>query len=202
MKKKLLILAIFCSIFSLGQQRILLLGQQGATNYVAYGLSSEIKPAFPPDGSYFFETNTGKTYKSFGNSWFLVSIGVDSTAHLLKIKTDSVAMALALYTDSVAAAREVFVLGRLRDTSVSIRSAIILKQNLGITASAILDFPSTDKGRSSDLTIALTGAVVGKVVVLGVPTGSVIANTDYTAWVSAANIVTLFDSTIIQLLIT
>ncbi len=60
-----------------------------------------------------------------------------------------------------------------------------------IKASAALDFASTNAGESSDLTIALAGAALGNVVMLGVPNASVEANTCYTAWVSAADTVTV-----------
>jgi len=49
------------------------------------------------------------------------------------------------------------------------------------------DFPNTNAQSSSDLTFTLTGVLVGQPVLLGVPDGSAPANTNYTAWVSAAN---------------
>ncbi len=57
--------------------------------------------------------------------------------------------------------------------------------------SATLDFPSTSANTSSDLTIAYTGAVLGDIVDLGAPVTSVVANTSYTAFVSAAGVVTV-----------
>jgi hypothetical protein len=60
-----------------------------------------------------------------------------------------------------------------------------------IFATASLNFPSTNAQNSSDLTITLTGAVDGDAVVLGVPNAAVNANSCYTAWVSAANTVTV-----------
>jgi hypothetical protein len=60
-----------------------------------------------------------------------------------------------------------------------------------IFATASLNFASTNAQNSSDLTITLTGAVDGDVVVLGVPNAAVNANSCYTAWVSAANTVTV-----------
>jgi len=59
------------------------------------------------------------------------------------------------------------------------------------TASATLDFPSTSAQSSSDLTITLTGAVDGDLIVLGVPNGSTLANSSFSAWVSSANTVTV-----------
>jgi len=66
-----------------------------------------------------------------------------------------------------------------------------LTGNAGLTGSATLDFGSTAAQTSSDLTITVTGAADGDVVSLGVPNASVNANTNYTAWVSATNTVTV-----------
>jgi hypothetical protein len=63
--------------------------------------------------------------------------------------------------------------------------------NHGLTGSATLDFPSTLTMLSADRTITVTGAADGDVVSLGVPNAAVNANTSYSAWVSAANTVTV-----------
>ena len=63
--------------------------------------------------------------------------------------------------------------------------------NHGLTGSATLNFPSTLTNLSADLTISVTGAADGDVVSLGVPNAAVNANTSYSAWVSAANTVTV-----------
>ena len=63
--------------------------------------------------------------------------------------------------------------------------------NHGLTGSATLDFGSTNAQLSTDLTITVTGAADGDVVSLGVPNAAVNANTSYSAWVSAANTVTV-----------
>jgi hypothetical protein len=63
--------------------------------------------------------------------------------------------------------------------------------NHGLTGSVTLNFPSTTTLLSADLTITVTGAADGDVVSLGVPNAAVNANTCYTAWVSAANTVTV-----------
>lgn len=54
-----------------------------------------------------------------------------------------------------------------------------------------LNFPSTAAQSSSDLTVSLSGASVGSVVYLGTPTAAVLANSCYTAWVSATGVVTV-----------
>lgn len=60
-----------------------------------------------------------------------------------------------------------------------------------LEATATLDFASTATLACTDLTIALTGAVLGDVVALGIPHASVPAAGSYTAWVSAADVVTV-----------
>lgn len=60
-----------------------------------------------------------------------------------------------------------------------------------LSASATLDFLSTAAGMSSDLTVAVTGAAIGDCVSIGVPSGSVNANSSFSGFVSSANIVTI-----------
>lgn len=57
------------------------------------------------------------------------------------------------------------------------------------SGSATLDFASTLAGAATDLTITVTGAVAGDVVLLGVPDGSTLSDGNFTAWVSATNTV-------------
>lgn len=64
--------------------------------------------------------------------------------------------------------------------------------NQGLTATATLDFPSTNNNSFNNLTVTVTGAVDGDVVTLGIPNASVpAAASSFTAWVSAANTVTV-----------
>jgi hypothetical protein len=60
-----------------------------------------------------------------------------------------------------------------------------------LAARATLDFPNTGAQTSADLTITVPGAALGDVVDLGVPNGSVNANSCFTAWVSAVNTVSV-----------
>jgi hypothetical protein len=60
-----------------------------------------------------------------------------------------------------------------------------------LTSTASLNFSSTSAQSSADLTITVTGAADGDAVSLGVPNGSVNNNSNYTAWVSASNTVTV-----------
>jgi hypothetical protein len=61
--------------------------------------------------------------------------------------------------------------------------------NLGGFVSAFLDFPSTSAQSSSDITVSYTGAQTSHPVIISVPDGSAPSNTNYTAWVSSANVV-------------
>jgi len=59
-----------------------------------------------------------------------------------------------------------------------------------LSATATLNFDLTAL-TVEDLTITVTGAADGDVVTLGVPNGSVTTSVQYTAWVSAADTVTV-----------
>jgi hypothetical protein len=61
---------------------------------------------------------------------------------------------------------------------------------LTLKATATLDFPSTLAQTSSELTIAVLGAIVGSPVVVGTPAAPA-ANSAFTAYVSAPGIVTV-----------
>lgn len=65
------------------------------------------------------------------------------------------------------------------------------KNGTYLDAQATLDFGDTAAGAATDLTIAVPGAVLGNLVTLGVPHASVPANGSYSAWVSAAGVVTV-----------
>lgn len=56
---------------------------------------------------------------------------------------------------------------------------------------ATLDFGSTSAQSSADLTITVTGAADGDMVSLGVANAATLTNSSYTAWVSAADTVTV-----------
>jgi len=60
-----------------------------------------------------------------------------------------------------------------------------------LAGSATLNFGNTAAQSSADLTITVTGAADQDPVILGVANGSTLANSDFTAWVSAANTVTV-----------
>lgn len=60
-----------------------------------------------------------------------------------------------------------------------------------LTGTAVLNFPSTIAGAVADLTITVTGAEDGDTVSIGVPNGSIAANSSFFGWVSAADTVTV-----------
>ncbi len=60
-----------------------------------------------------------------------------------------------------------------------------------LTNAAVLDFPNTIAQTSSDLTLTITGAADGDAVSLGAQAGAINPNSNFTAWVSAANTVTV-----------
>jgi hypothetical protein len=60
-----------------------------------------------------------------------------------------------------------------------------------MTATVTLDFSSTPAQSSSNLTVTITGAADGDAVSLGVPNTSVNDNSSFSAWISAADTVTV-----------
>lgn len=60
-----------------------------------------------------------------------------------------------------------------------------------VPVSAVLNFGNTLAQTSTDLNVTVTGAQLGDAVLLGVPNAAVNANSNYSAWVSAANTVTV-----------
>ena len=79
--------------------------------------------------------------------------------------------------------------GPLVGTSLSLGAGTRLVRILA--GSASLNFGNTAAQTSADLTITVTGAQPGDMLALGVPNGSVNANSCFTAWVSAADTVTV-----------
>jgi hypothetical protein len=63
--------------------------------------------------------------------------------------------------------------------------------NRVLSATAALDFPNTVAHSSSDLNVAVANAAPGDIVALGTPSGAVLANSSFSAWVSAPGVVTV-----------
>lgn len=68
---------------------------------------------------------------------------------------------------------------------------IALIPSAAIKVTATLDFPNTAANAVSDLTVAVSGALNGDLVSVGVPAASVPAGGSYYAWVSASDVVTV-----------
>jgi len=77
------------------------------------------------------------------------------------------------------------------DTVTGVGVVSSLKAAYPITNTATLDFPVADATSVARLTIPLVGAALGDNVVLGVPNASVTTTASYSAWVSAADVVTV-----------
>lgn len=60
-----------------------------------------------------------------------------------------------------------------------------------LTGTGVLDFPSTGAGAIADLTITVTGAVVGDAVSIGVPNTALTTTATFWGWVSSSNTVTV-----------
>jgi hypothetical protein len=122
-------------------------------------------------------------------------LGTGSAATISINNSGSSANALVVSTNgtgnAISATGAVNVTGNIAASgavTIGSGSAAITKV---LTATSSLDFPSTSAGTSDDETIAVTGADLGDVVFIGVPHGSVITNTNYTAWVSGEDQVTI-----------
>ena len=87
-------------------------------------------------------------------------------------------------------------IGHSSDTTITRLSAgrIGVENNMVahvLSAIGVLDFGSVSGQSFADLTITVTGAALGDSVALGVPTEAITARIMFTAWVSAANTVTV-----------
>lgn len=135
----------------------------------------------------FYRMNTSGM-SSFGNTavtpsaWVTTNAGTSTTPPIKTTVTSA-----ALLATPQAGAWEVLVDTAYYTGNNGLRRHL----TLSIYGSGTLDFGSTAASSSSDLTVTITGAADGDVVSLGVPNGSVDANSMFTAWVSAANTVTV-----------
>jgi hypothetical protein len=77
------------------------------------------------------------------------------------------------------------------NTNTTAIAAAVAATPIFIAGSDTLNFGSTVAGASTNLTIAVAGAALGDPVILGVPNASTLANGLFTAWVSAADVVTV-----------
>ena len=82
--------------------------------------------------------------------------------------------------------------------AVAVKELTIGPNGAGLTnmlsATAVLDFPSTLTHSSANLTIAVAGAADGDTVELAVPTASILVNSCYTGWASNAVVYVSFNN--------
>jgi len=123
-----------------------------------------------------------------GDPVFKITQTVDSEGQLIGLELFTVNTGAGEALD-LKAQGAVEVVGNAKIGTLKINGGTIMTNFIG--ASATLDFPNTAKGESSDLTISVPGAVLGDVVFLGVPAGSTFIDTDYFAFVSSSDTVTV-----------
>lgn len=153
-----------------------LLGNRLASGpmYFVSGLAADIRATMLTDGRFGFGTTspTARVHLAAGTaSANTAPLKFTSGTNLTTVENGAIEYDGTDYYASSGSTR--FVLGRT------------------LRGSATLDFPSTASGAVSDLTITVTGAAVGDVVSVGVPSGSVTATASFFAWVSATNTVTV-----------
>ena len=146
-------------------------------------------------GSYFFTLNqggaNGMILPSYGR--FGLSSGASASTATMDValsRTSSSGMQVNNGTDNVLRdfwARSVYATN-LYATNLIINGGATVTKILSATATLNFDLSAVTV---EDLTITVTGAADGDVVTLGVPNGSVTTSVQYSAWVSAADTVTV-----------
>ena len=121
------------------------------------------------------------------NTWVGYQSGPDTTLQL----NNSIAIG---YQAKNTKSNQV-VLGNKSITSTILRGEVTISNGTQVagvlTATALLDFPSTSASIVSDLTVLVKGAALGDVVSIGVPLESITKTGSYSAWVSSANVVSI-----------
>ena len=87
-------------------------------------------------------------------------------------------------------------LGEFLDSWLKVHDAVrwlneLKRRAIGIEATATLNFLNTLAQTSSDLTLTVPGATLGDFVEVSAPVGSLAADSFYTAFVSATDVVTV-----------
>lgn len=154
-----------------------------------------------PAGTYIQEANSSEALGSYGST---SGVGLRSAGNI----TWGSSTVWYLSQDSAISRRAAGVLeintstaGQLRDllarslyatnlyaTNLTINGGATVTKILSATATLNFDLTALTV---EDLTITVTGAADGDVVTLGVPNGSVTTSVQYSAWVSAADTVTV-----------
>jgi hypothetical protein len=135
-------------------------------------------------------TNNEFSVRASGGYRFF-SDGSVTEANAMYLRSGNDGIGVASATAKLDVNGNVNTRGNLTTTgSVTIGSGGTAITNV-LSTNATLDFNSTNSGASSDLTITLSGVAVGDPVFLAVDNSSVSGGTNFTAWVSAANTVTV-----------
>lgn len=137
-----------------------------------------------------FVTNHAGTYTFVRRGNFGVGIAQPSAALHLKAGTITASTAPLKFTAGTNLTTPEAGAVEFDGTNYFVTSSSV-RYTLAKTliGSASLDFPSTATNISSDLTITVTGATTNDFAIVNPPAAN--ANTCYTAWVSAANTVTV-----------
>lgn len=140
------------------------------------------------NGTFRISTNGGDLELTGGNGGAAVQFitggayrwSVNSSGHLLAATDNSY---------------DIGASGATRPRSIYIGTSLIISGGAAITkhnsASATLDFGSTLGLATADLTVTVTGAALGDTVCIGVPNGSIVTNSTFFGWVSAADTITI-----------
>lgn len=164
------------------------LGQYGFRSNIGSGSSLVCASNINSNRLFNIERDTGKfSINSASDHYYTAQLGIRNSA------AATVGFRLDLFASQAANAFEI------RNSSATILAAFGANGALQIGSSgspikyvlaaiATLDFPSIAAGGSADLTITVTGAAVGDVVMLGLPATPPVG-VDFSAFVSSANTV-------------
>jgi len=169
-----------------------------AGNAVTYGIGSEATGFYDFAAGYIAVSSSGSAKQVFGAavaidsavglgwSTSVTTVGVDVnfnrvSAGLLELNNGTTGQ----YRDLIA--RSLYTTN-LYATNLTVNGGATVTKILSATATLNFDLTALTV---EDLTITVTGAADGDVVSLGVPNGSVTTSVQYTAWVSAADTVTV-----------
>lgn len=123
-----------------------------------------------------------------------IGIGVTTPTAFLHLQAPTTAAStgqIKLAEGSRQTAAENGTINYVADNLEFVETSTVYTLAKTLTATATLDFGSTLAGAVTDLTMTVTGAVDGDAVSIGVPNASYPATGTFTAWISAANTVTI-----------
>jgi hypothetical protein len=188
------------------QQKLLL--YKNANARVAIGVASDGSMQFGDGVNNFqFGTISGTDGTTFSQNAIITSVGKVGLGNylptaILQLKSGTstagtAPLKMARYSPSLMSTPEKYAVEV--DSTISTGSNIYFTDNTAtryilaktLTVTATLDFGSTAAQNNTDLTITLTGAAIGDIVELGTANASVLANSSFTAFVSASNTITV-----------